>query len=33
MKCGVCAKREAVVAFTHIVDDVKQKLVLCPPVR
>ena len=29
MKCGVCAKREAVVAFTHIVDDVKQTLVLC----
>ena len=29
MKCGVCAKREAVVAFTHIVDDVKQQLVLC----
>ena len=30
MKCGVCAKREAVVAYTHIVDDVKQKLLLCP---
>ena len=29
MKCGVCAKREAVVAFTHIVDDVKQTLLLC----
>ena len=29
MKCGVCAKREAVVSFTHIVDDVKQTLVLC----
>ena len=28
-KCGVCAKREAVVAFTHIVDDVKQTLLLC----
>ena len=28
-KCGVCNKREAVVAFTHIVDDVKQTLVLC----
>ena len=30
MKCGVCAKREAVVAYTHIVDDVKQTLLLCP---
>ncbi len=29
MKCGVCAKREAVVAYTHIVDDVKQTLLLC----
>ncbi len=29
MKCGVCAKREAAVAFTHIVDDVKQTLLLC----
>ena len=29
MKCGVCTKREAVVAFTHIVDDVKQTLLLC----
>ena len=29
MKCGVCAKREAVVTFTHIVDDVKQTLMLC----
>ena len=28
-KCGVCAKREAAVAFTHIVDDVKQTLLLC----
>ena len=28
-KCGVCAKREAVVTFTHIVDDVKQTLLLC----
>ena len=28
-KCGVCAKREAVMAFTHIVDDVKQTLLLC----
>ena len=30
MKCGVCAKREAVVAYTHIVDDVKRELLLCP---
>ena len=29
MKCGVCAQREAVVAFTHIVDDAKQTLLLC----
>ena len=29
MKCGVCTKREAVVAYTHIVDDVKQTLLLC----
>ena len=29
MKCGVCAQREAVVAYTHIVDDVKQTLLLC----
>ena len=28
-KCEVCAKREAAVAFTHIVDDVKQTLLLC----
>lgn len=28
-KCGVCNKREAVVVFTHIVDDVKQTLLLC----
>ena len=28
-KCGVCNKREAIVAFTHIVDDVKQTLLLC----
>ena len=28
-KCGVCAKREAVVTYTHIVDDVKQTLLLC----
>lgn len=29
MKCEVCAKREAIVAYTHIVDDVKQTLLLC----
>lgn len=29
MKCGVCAKREAVVAYTHIVEDAKQTLFLC----
>lgn len=29
MKCEVCAKREAVVAYTHIVDDLKQTLLLC----
>ncbi len=29
MKCGVCNKREAVVAYNHIVDDVKQTLLLC----
>ena len=28
-KCGVCNKREAVVAYNHIVDDVKQTLLLC----
>ncbi len=28
-KCGVCNKREAIVSFTHIVDDVKQTLLLC----
>ena len=28
-KCGVCAKREAVVTYTHIVDDVKRTLLLC----
>ena len=28
-KCGVCAQREAVVTYTHIVDDVKQTLFLC----
>ena len=28
-KCGICNKREAVVAYTHIVDDVKQTLLLC----
>lgn len=29
MKCGVCAQREAVVAYTHIVEDAKQTLLLC----
>ena len=28
-RCGVCNKREAVVAYNHIVDDVKQTLLLC----
>ena len=28
-KCGVCNKREAVVVYNHIVDDVKQTLLLC----
>ena len=28
-KCGVCNKREAVVDYNHIVDDVKQTLLLC----
>ena len=28
-KCGICNKREAVVAYSHIVDDVKQTLLLC----
>ena len=29
MKCETCAKREATVAYTHIVDDVKKTLFLC----
>lgn len=29
MKCEVCAKGEATVAYTHIVDDVKKTLFLC----
>ncbi len=28
-KCGVCNKREAAVSYNHIVDDVKQTLLLC----
>ena len=29
MKCEACAKREATVAYTHIVDDVKKTMFLC----
>ena len=30
MKCETCAEREATVAYTHIVDDEKKTLFLCP---
>ena len=30
MKCEACAKREATVAYTHIVDDAKKTIFLCP---
>ena len=30
MKCEACAKREATVAYTHIVDDIKKTIFLCP---
>ena len=30
MKCEACAKREAAVAYTHIVDDIKKTIFLCP---
>ena len=29
MKCEACAKREATVAYTHIVDDVKKTQFVC----
>ena len=29
MKCETCIKREATVAYTHIVDDEKKTLFLC----
>ena len=30
MKCEACAKREATVAYTHIVADAKKTIFLCP---